>query len=186
MSWTDERVERLKTLWSEGLSASQIAAELGAVTRNAVIGKVHRLGLSGRAKPQVQPSRPTAAPATGQRVKAAPARAAVQSQPSGRVTQATARPVSIGATALKADSMAEEALLPARVTEIEPPTFERVTILNLTESTCKWPVGDPGKPDFFFCGRKSDVGIPYCAFHARIAYQPSTERRRERDRRAAG
>ena len=58
MSWTDERVERLKTLWSEGLSASQIATELGAVTRNAVIGKVHRLGLSGRAKPQVQPARP--------------------------------------------------------------------------------------------------------------------------------
>src|SRR5262245_51840909 len=50
MSWTDERVEQLKRLWSEGLSASQIAAELGGITRNAVIGKVHRLGLSGRAK----------------------------------------------------------------------------------------------------------------------------------------
>ena len=50
MSWTDERVELLKKLWSDGLSASQIAAELGGITRNAVIGKVHRLGLSGRAK----------------------------------------------------------------------------------------------------------------------------------------
>jgi GcrA cell cycle regulator len=50
MSWTDERVELLKKLWSEGLSASQIAGELGGITRNAVIGKVHRLGLSGRAK----------------------------------------------------------------------------------------------------------------------------------------
>ena len=77
MSWTDERVERLKTLWSEGLSASQIATELGAVTRNAVIGKVHRLGLSGRAKPQVQPARPQAA--APQRVKAAPSRTVAQS-----------------------------------------------------------------------------------------------------------
>ncbi|WP_281409432.1 GcrA family cell cycle regulator, partial [Oharaeibacter diazotrophicus] len=69
MSWTDERVERLKTLWAEGLSASQIAAELGSVTRNAVIGKVHRLGLSGRAKPQVQAARPAAAAAAAPRVK---------------------------------------------------------------------------------------------------------------------
>ena len=180
MSWTDERVERLKTLWSEGLSASQIATELGAVTRNAVIGKVHRLGLSGRAKPQVQPARPQAA--APQRVKAAPSRTVAQSS-NARVI---AHPVSVGATALKADTLAEQVLVAAPVVEADPPSFERVTILNLNEQTCKWPVGDPGKPDFFFCGRKSDVGIPYCAFHARIAYQPSAERRRERDRKAAG
>ena len=183
MSWTDERVERLKTLWSEGLSASQIAAELGAVTRNAVIGKVHRLGLSGRSKPQVQPARPTVA--APPRVKTASSRPVAQSQSTSRPT-APVRPITIGATALKADAAAEEALAVAAVTEIEPPVFEKVTILSLTESTCKWPVGDPGKPDFFFCGRKSEVGIPYCAFHARIAYQPSAERRRERDRKAAG
>lgn len=182
MSWTDERVERLKTLWSEGLSASQIAAELGAVTRNAVIGKVHRLGLSGRSKPQVQPVRPTVA--APPRVKTAASRSVAQTQSTNRPA-APARPISIGATALKADAQAEESLAVAPVTEIEPPVFEKVTILSLTESTCKWPVGDPGKPDFFFCGRKSDVGIPYCAFHARIAYQPSAERRRERDRKAA-
>jgi GcrA cell cycle regulator len=176
MSWTDERVERLKTLWSEGLSASQIAAELGAVTRNAVIGKVHRLGLSGRAKPQVQPSRPQM-PATGtaSRVKAAPTRSVAQAP----VSRTTAHPVSVGATALKADTLAEQVLATAPAVDLEPPTFERVTILSLNEQTCKWPIGDPGKPDFFFCGRKSDVGIPYCAFHARLAYQPSSERRRE-------
>jgi GcrA cell cycle regulator len=179
MSWTDERVERLKTLWSEGLSASQIAAELGSVTRNAVIGKVHRLGLSGRAKPQVQPSRPQVASPT--RVKASSARPIVQNQSS---RGGPAHPISVGATALKADALAEPVLVTAPVVDVDPPTFERVTILNLTEQTCKWPVGDPGKPDFFFCGRKSDVGIPYCAFHARLAYQPSAERRRERERHA--
>lgn len=175
MSWTDERVERLKTLWSEGLSASQIATELGSVTRNAVIGKVHRLGLSGRAKPQVQPSRPQVTSPV--RVKSASARPVSQSQTTRSVPS---HPVSVGATALKADTMAEQALAVAPSAEIEPMVFERVTILNLNEQTCKWPVGDPGKPDFFFCGRKSEVGIPYCAFHARIAYQPSAERRRER------
>ncbi len=182
MSWTDERVERLKTLWSDGLSASQIAAELGAVTRNAVIGKVHRLGLSGRSKPQVQPARPTVA--APPRVKTA-SRPVAQTQPAGRPA-APVRPITIGATALKADAETGQVLAVAPAAEIEPPAFEKVTILSLTENTCKWPVGDPGKPDFFFCGRKSDVGIPYCAFHARIAYQPSAERRRERDRKAAG
>ena len=68
MAWTDERVEQLKKLWAEGLSASQIAGRLGGVTRNAVIGKVHRLGLSGRATTSRMKShrtRPRAAAAGG-------------------------------------------------------------------------------------------------------------------------
>ena len=63
MSWTDERVELLKKMWTEGQSASQIAKELGGVTRNAVIGKVHRLGLSNRAGAGAAPSAPAASPA---------------------------------------------------------------------------------------------------------------------------
>lgn len=168
LSWTDERVERLKTLWLEGLSASQIAAELGGVTRNAVIGKVHRLGLSGRAKPQVQPSRPASPP----RPKSQPRASSSPARP--------VRPLSIGNVALKADQTVEVRQRIRPVEEEGPIVFERVTILNLTETTCKWPVGDPGRPDFFFCGRKSDQGIPYCAHHARIAYQPSSDRRRDR------
>lgn len=186
MSWTDERVERLKTLWAEGLSASQIAAELGSVTRNAVIGKVHRLGLSGRAKPQVQAARPAAAAAAVPRVKSpAPPR------PVAPVAPVAARPaprtISIGNVAVKAEEMPETRLVPAapRALEAEAIVFEKMTILNLTEQTCKWPIGDPGRPDFFFCGRKSDSGIPYCAYHARIAYQPSADRK-ARDKRQAG
>lgn len=175
MSWTDERVERLKSLWSEGLSASQIAAELGGVTRNAVIGKVHRLGLSGRAKPQVQAARPVAAP---RHKTAAPSRPVAQAPRSSM-------PMTIGNLVIKSDENLELAPAP-RILPAEPETitYERMSILNLTESTCKWPIGDPGRPDFFFCGRKSDNGIPYCAYHARIAYQPSAERKR--DRRVAG
>jgi GcrA cell cycle regulator len=177
MSWTDERVERLKTLWSEGLSASQIAAELGSVTRNAVIGKVHRLGLSGRAKPQAQAARPAQAP----RLKpSAPARP-VQAPP----PRPAARPITIGNVVVKPVDAPQTEIAVATSVEVKPITFEKMTILNLTEQTCKWPIGDPGRPDFFFCGRRSDSGIPYCAYHARIAYQPSAERK-ARDRRAAG
>ncbi|MBH0238536.1 GcrA family cell cycle regulator [Methylobrevis albus] len=163
LSWTDDRVERLKTLWMEGHSASQIAAELGGVTRNAVIGKVHRLGLSGRAKPQPQAARPR--------------KAREPSHPMRPVA-----PITIGNLAVKAEPMAEAAPevapAPAPVPEVVP--FERATILTLTEQTCKWPIGDPSRADFFFCGRKSESGVPYCTYHCRMAYQPAHDRRRDR------
>ena len=172
ISWTDERVELLKKLWSEGLSASQIAGELGGVTRNAVIGKVHRLGLSGRAKapaPQTQrPKKPMTRPAT-------PMRDAGQ-------------PVSIGATALKADTMpaprAHAAPAPSLTSLSDEPLIANATVLQINEQTCKWPIGDPSASDFHFCARRSDIGIPYCAYHARIAYQPVSDRRRDRNRMA--
>ncbi|PTW62146.1 GcrA cell cycle regulator [Breoghania corrubedonensis] len=171
MSWTTERVDLLKKLWSEGLSASQIATELGGVTRNAVIGKVHRLGLSGRAKTATAPAKPRRTrPATS-----APARPA-----------ASAAPRTIGATALKAEPtpVAAVATQPAPVAELVIPQEQRATILQLNERTCKWPIGDPSTDDFYFCGRNSDPGVPYCAHHCRIAYQPMNDRRR--DKRARG
>ncbi|MEJ8473381.1 GcrA family cell cycle regulator [Roseibium algae] len=168
MSWTNERVELLSKLWAEGHSASQIAGELGGVTRNAVIGKVHRLGLSGRAKapsPASKPRRPRA----GSAAPASPGRTG------------TPQPQSQGATALKMESA------PAPVAKPEPeieliaelvPMSERATILSLTERTCKWPIGDPSTDDFYFCGRVSDANVPYCAHHCKIAYQPVSDRRR--------
>lgn len=166
-TWTDERVELLKKLWSDGLSASQIATELGGVTRNAVIGKVHRLGLSGRAKAPPQP-RP-----------AAP-RKPVQPRPQ------TARPMSHGNLALKAENAPAPRPAPQPVVYdlSEPPLVENASVLDLTEQTCRWPVGDPSSSGFHFCARKKNSGIPYCAYHARIAYQPVTDRRR--DKRAVG
>ena len=170
MSWTTERVELLKKLWSEGLSASQIAGELGGVTRNAVIGKVHRLGLSGRAKT------PSAASKPRRNRPSSPS-----SPASSASRQGAQQPQTRGATALK--------MAPAPAPEIEPeaepiaelvPISERATILTLTERTCKWPIGDPSREDFYFCGRNSDPGVPYCAHHCKIAYQPVSDRRRDR------
>ena len=162
MSWTEERVELLRKLWQEGLSASRIASELGGVTRNAVIGKVHRLGLSGRGQPSSSIKR--------QRKPRLP-----QSVPGPRRSR---RPISIGNTALKAEveSLAEADLRP--VESIVVPIAKRLTIEKLTERTCKWPIGDPGDDDFHFCGHDSLEGLPYCQYHARVAYQVPDPRRR--------
>ncbi len=164
MSWTDERVELLKKLWSEGLSASQIANTLGEVTRNAVIGKVHRLGLSGRAKSTAAAARP---------------RKARPEQGQARPT----RPMSHGNTALAAalEPYQEEAPAPAPASaDNVVPMGQRCGIMNLNEATCRWPTGEPGTDNFYFCGARKDAGVPYCAHHARIAYQPMQDRRRDR------
>jgi GcrA cell cycle regulator len=163
MSWTDERVELLKKLWSDGLSASQIAGELGGITRNAVIGKVHRLGLSGRAK---SASSAVARP-----------RKARSSSHMLRMARASIR----GNTALAHAYEIEEEAEPSLVENVIP-IGQRRTILELTEQTCRWPIGDPGSIDFFFCGGNPVGGSPYCAYHARMAYQPAAARR---DRRPA-
>ena len=164
ISWTDERVENLKKLWQEGLSASQIAGRLGGVTRNAVIGKVHRLGLSGRATTSRQkshrPRRPAAA--TNKRLIAKP-----------RFAQG-------GNTAFRALYQNEgEAHVPPVIEELVIPEKERKFITTLTDSCCRWPIGDPQHADFHFCGKGKVNGLPYCEFHARRAFQPPQARRRD-------
>jgi GcrA cell cycle regulator len=140
MAWTDDRVDTLKKLWAEGLSASQIARQLGDVTRNAVIGKVHRLGLSGRGSP-ARSERPRAV----------------------TVPKPTVKPVFIKPV------IAEDPVV------LENGEF--ATVVTLKEHMCKWPIGDPSKPDFRFCGRSSSNGTPYCDAHARVAFQPADRRR---------
>ena len=160
MTWTDDRVEQLKKLWEGGLSASQIAAELGNVTRNAVIGKVHRLGLSGRAK---SPS--SAAP---RQRKARPAQHMMRVQ----------RPASRGNTALAHAFEVEMEPDPIAYDNVVPMS-QRLSLLELNEATCHWPIGDPSSSEFFFCGGKALQSLPYCAHHSRIAYQPASDRRRQ-------
>jgi len=161
MSWTSERVELLKKLWSDGFSASQIAAELGGITRNAVIGKVHRLGLSGRAKSTAASTpRP---------------RKSRSSTHMLRMARASIR----GNTALAHAYEFETETAPELIENIIP-IGQRRNILELTEQTCRWPIGDPGSSEFFFCGGNTIGGLPYCAYHARIAYQPAADRRRDR------
>lgn len=159
MSWTDERVETLKKLWQEGHSASQIAKTLGGVTRNAVIGKVHRLGLSGRAAPS-QPARPVYKPAK-------PPRPAVSAAPA---PQPVARRVSVEPAPR---AVAQVPSLPV----IEGPGT--ATVLTLGAKMCKWPIGDPSSDEFTFCGRRAAEGIPYCVEHSRVAYQPQQKKKKD-------
>ncbi len=227
-TWNDERVEQLKKLWAEGKSASQIAAEIGGISRNAVIGKVHRLGLAGRPKAGAAAgaaasganpggrgrsgngeAKPAGAKgASGSGAGVAPrmqADAAGQSQshahtqtdaraernarmPGGGMASDTARTNAASDAGLDRISGAEE-VAPSRQGDAArragnvaaiPETEERVTIMELREGMCRWPIGDPTSPEFRFCGARSDIGSPYCDHHARIAYQPAADRRRER------
>jgi len=173
MNWNDERVELLRKLWSEGLSASQIASHLGGVSRNAVIGKVHRLKLSSRGRAQAAPARPK---------KVVKPTASV-AKPMARTTTTTTRsmPASIGATALQVQFDTD--YLPQHHMRQQPdnvvvPISRRLRLVELTERTCKWPNGDPLHEDFSFCGNDSAETGPYCQYHSKLAFQPAAERRR--------
>jgi GcrA cell cycle regulator len=161
MSWTEERVALLKKLWQDGLSASQIAGELGSVTRNAVIGKVHRLGMSGRGQPTstIKRQRRAAAPSSSMR----------------RLRSTTS---SIGGLALQTEYEIVEQSHYRQRRDVVVPIAKRLSIEKLTEQTCKWPIGDPGHDDFHFCGHDSLDGVPYCEYHAGVAYQTPDPRRR--------
>jgi len=193
MSWTDERVEQLKKMWNEGQSASQIAKELGGVTRNAVIGKVHRLGLSNRASGGA--SAKTAS-------DKAPAKAKPAAKPAARkaAEQSSAAPSEPATPAVRPAPMsaARRAIIPAgqplppqpSANEISPEALatqrevekkaKKLSLMELTERTCKWPVGDPATDDFWFCGLSVKAGKPYCEAHVGVAFQPMSSRRDRR------
>ncbi|MCL4767338.1 MAG: GcrA cell cycle regulator [Hyphomicrobiaceae bacterium] len=166
MGWTDDRVEQLKRLWAEGLSASQIAGRLGGVTRNAVIGKVHRLGLSGRA---------TTSRMKSHRVRPRSA-ASVTAKRAVRTRFGT-----VGNPALRALYLPDAETYVPPVEELVVPLAERKTIQMLTDSSCRWPIGDPQTTEFHFCNRNKVPGLPYCEAHARRAFQPPQPRRRDRE-----
>lgn len=172
MAWTDERVEKLKELWAEGLTASQIAKTLGGVSRNAVIGKVHRLGLSNRSS--VAKATPEIAEAPSTKDVVAP------------VVEETALPdqkskVAEIVEAEGAETRTEPANpVAALAAEVER-SARKLSLLELNERTCKWPIGDPSTDDFYFCGLPCAPDKPYCAAHVAVAYQPMSSRR-DRDR----
>ena len=140
MSWTDERISLLKKLWGEGKTAAEIAKELGGVTRNAVIGKAHRLKLSNRVSPIQQNTKKPAAP--------------------------VAKPAPVVSTERKIQKI------------IEQDNLRRgVDMLDLGPRMCRWPLGDPRDENFSFCGGHNLEGLPYCADHAKVAYQAATRSR---------
>jgi GcrA cell cycle regulator len=200
MSWTEERIERLKKMWHDGATASQIADELGGVSRNAVIGKAHRLGLEQRPSP-VKPGEEKEAK------KAAPAAAAPRPAPKAETPKpntdaAAPTPAARAPTRLSSQEMQYRSigpggfvrqgpgdqqapippapprrLVPAKPS---PEVADKTSLLDLNDRICKWPMGHPGEPDFHFCGEQANPGFPYCVAHCGVAYQAQLPRRDRR------
>ena len=210
MSWTDDRIEQLKTLWEGGQTASQIAEALGLVSRNAVIGKAHRLGLQARPSPvkpnepevKAAPPPPPPPPPSPEPVRAAPveaveppvARAPVPTPLANGSTEPALRqgdpqPIlrSVGPGGFVRQSPGEQhppttPAPPRRLVPAKPsPDIAgKTTLLDLNDRICKWPLGHPGEPDFHFCGEKVNPGFPYCVDHCGHAYQAQLPRRDRR------
>ena len=202
MSWTEERIERLKKMWQEGSTASQIADELGGVSRNAVIGKAHRLGLEARPSPvkageeKEKPASAAPAPKAPPVERAAPKPATATPAPAAAAPAAPARRPqstdgmqyrSIGPGGFIRQGPGEQQppippapprrLVPAKPS---PEVADKTSLLELNDRICKWPMGHPGEPDFHFCGSPANPGFPYCVDHCGVAYQAQLPRRDRR------
>jgi GcrA cell cycle regulator len=204
MSWTDERIERLKTMWAKGATASQIADELGGVSRNAVIGKAHRLGLEQRPSPvkpgeEKEAKKPAAPPAVGPKPaapkaeapKPAPApNAAPQAHQAGAAPPRSApemqyRSIGPGGFVRQGPGDQQAPIPPAPPRRLvpakpSPEVADKTSLLELNDRICKWPIGHPGEPDFYFCGEPANPGFPYCVQHCGVAYQAQLPRRDRR------
>jgi GcrA cell cycle regulator len=172
MSWTDERINLLKRMWKEGKSAADIAKTLGkGVTRNAVIGKAHRMGLSGRPSPIKKPASVKKESAAPKKEIASTSRPAAASGKKAALTPAPSAKLKSNPAL---DREAEEL---KKIEKSAPQIGGGVALVDLTERMCKWPIGDPKEADFSFCGLGIRQGTPYCPSHAAMAYQTSSRGR---------
>lgn len=144
--WTDDKIEALRKHWAAGESCTDIGKRLG-FSRNAVIGKVNRLGLERREKP----SRPV------------PVRIKTKQPPKPR--------------RVKEDASPDPAPLPPPPSSGSAPDDTTAAVLALTSTTCKWPIGDPKQPGFRFCMREKPADQPYCSGAGHKPYQPNTRAR---------
>ncbi len=205
MAWTDERIDELKRMWDEGLTASQIADTLGGVSRNAVIGKAHRLGLKPRPSPvkttaelekerqgaaapapaEMPPAAPPPAlpePAAPVEAEAPPETFAPAEQPVEAAPKVELRSVGPGGFLRQNPGETQLPIPPAPPRRMVParPSAEvadKTSLLDLNERICRWPLGHPGEPDFHFCGQPVNPGFPYCVQHCGNAYQAQMPRR---------
>ena len=163
IAWTDQRVEQLKKLWDDGLTASAIVAEMGGnLTRNSVIGKAHRLKLAKRSE-KVERAR------LGCKSSNTAKSEVIKNQ---HVVRAKRLGMRSGLTSAKV-LQSRNAHPSPEVLEVDddlPDVTNLIGLAELTEHTCKWPLGDPQKPGFGFCGQPSVEGKPYCEFHCKRAY----------------
>ncbi len=157
MDWSAEAIERLKALWAEGHSTAEIGRRM-EISKNAVVGKAHRLNLSARPSPiRREPGdKPVAAVPRAPRL---PAPRSTLPQPAMRAVPPPVTPVSTPLTA--------------------PTTVVRAFPRFASKRDCCWPIGEPGTPEFRFCSAEASGGKPYCLEHAAIAYVKARDRRED-------
>src|SRR5687768_12953864 len=197
MSWTEERIERLKKMWKDGATASQIADELGGVSRNAVIGKAHRLGLEQRPSPVKHEDKDKKAASAPAAAKPAPRqdgpapRTVTPSAPADPTKPPTVnrsspemqyRSIGPGGFIRQGPGDQQPPIPPAPPRRLvpakpSPEVADKTSLLELNDRICKWPIGHPGEPDFHFCGAAANPGFPYCVQHCGVAYQAQLPRR---------
>lgn len=153
--WTDERAALAINLWKAGVAASDIAKRLGGITRNAVIGKIHRMGAADTA--------PRHKRSTQNGPRKRPLRRRIPAQPRFEAMFAERAALSAVAEERQAAQLGPDLIIPSE---------ERKTLMDLEADSCRWPFGDPKQPDFHFCNGKAVSGLPYCKFHADRAYRP--------------
>ncbi len=164
MEWTEEAIATLRRLWDEGLSTAEIGRRMG-ISKNAVVGKAHRLNLAARPSPiRRSPDGAQAPPRPARRV----ARPAMPRPSPMLVAPALTRPAAPTHRPAVPDRQAAPVL-----------PMPRAEPLRLGNATCCWPIGEPGTPEFRFCGARALLGKPYCAEHAAIAYVRVKDRRED-------
>ena len=144
MSWTEDKVNKLKELWGKGNTASQIAEIIGGISRNAVIGKAHRLNLSAKIK----------------------TRTATSNQSFENTLENKDKKRKRGRRSRFKSLIIEKDFEPENPKQLE----------ELTENSCKWPIGHPDEKSFYFCGRSSLKDFSYCKLHLLYAYQPKNKK----------
>jgi GcrA cell cycle regulator len=143
MSWTPEKVNKLKQLWGKGSTAGQIASIIGGITRNAVIGKAYRLNLAAKFV-----------------------------QKKNNFSQVSQHQENAPQSERKTHRNRFKSLLLDKSFEPENPK----SLEELHDEICRWPIGHPNEPDFYFCGRKSMKDFSYCKLHVLYAFQPKNKK----------
>lgn len=158
MAWTEKMVEDLKIMWKQGLTTGEIGKRLG-VSKNSIVGKVHRLQLDARPSPIKKKEEEVSDSAAAEKKTAVKSKSEKKPQPKAEPTP-TAAP----------------APLPIKAASSAGNTSGEVRLTDLDNHTCRWPLGDPKDENFHFCGKKVKIGQTYCEEHAALAYVKPTKK----------
>ena len=168
MAWTDEMIAELKKLWQEGVTTGEIGKRLN-VSKNSIVGKVHRLGLSGRPSP-IKRKDTSASETPAPKAEKKPATAKVQK------SKVEKTPVPKAEKVEKVKEPEVEFIPIPPVEKAPSKAGQNVSLTDLDNHTCRWPIGDPKDDNFHFCGNKVRIGQTYCDEHAAIAYVKPTKK----------